>query len=259
MARAACDARVSSARARRCWFRRASARALPRRVRGEWRVLALGAPALLPGVLLHAELELVDVRAVAIVDIVTVREFRVSELRRYLEPARVVRAQFGSDQTQVEIIKEIAVQRERGVGAVPFAPLVRVDDEVIHIEAVSHRPEMAEREADKLGARVDRPEHILFVLRDLFESVLPRRRHGGLVPNAVRAPHAQISHPAVVRVEIRFDRKTQRRRLSADRPTECHVASLEIQRPTGSRTANSAPPPSTFEARIEPPCACAMA
>src|SRR2546423_10136293 len=33
----------------------------------------------------------------------------------------------------------------------------------------------------------------------------------------------------------------------------------EVHRVNGSRTANSAPPPSMFDARIEPPCACAIA
>src|SRR4029077_8257081 len=106
---------------------------------------------------------------------------------------------------------------------------------------------------------IDGPEHVRLFLRDLLEALLPRDGHRRLVPDVMCAPHAHISHPPVVRFEVRFCGKTQRRLLSADRPAKSHEASLGIQRTTGSRTANSAPPPSTFEARIEPPCACAIA
>ena len=48
------------------------------------------------------------------------------------------------------------------------------------------------------------------------------RGHGRLVPHAVRAAHAHVGHPTVVGLEVRFERNTQRGRLSADRPAECH-------------------------------------
>lgn len=49
------------------------------------------------------------------------------------------------------------------------------------------------------------------------------------------------------------------RHLGDKRVVEVEQKCFERHRPTGSRTANSAPPPSTFDALIEPPWACAMA
>src|SRR5437660_1351501 len=80
-----------------------------RRVRGERRVLALGAPAVLPGLLVHPELDLVHVRAVAVMHLVTVRKFGVSEPRHDLEGGRIVGAELGCGEAKVEVIKEVAV------------------------------------------------------------------------------------------------------------------------------------------------------
>src|SRR5438552_4033816 len=125
------------------------------RSRGRRRVLALCAPTLLPGLLVHPELDLVDVGAVPIVDLVTMRELSMSELRHDLERGGVVGAELERGQAQVEVVEDIPVQGQRGVKAVALAPFVRIDDQLVDVEAVPHRPEMADREADEAAARVD--------------------------------------------------------------------------------------------------------
>ena len=63
----------------------------------------------MPGLLVHPKLDLVDVGAVPIVDLVTMRELSMSELRHDLERGAVVGAELERGQAQVEVVEDIPV------------------------------------------------------------------------------------------------------------------------------------------------------
>src|SRR2546427_8367147 len=118
--------------ARRPAFRRLAGRASARGLGRQRSVLALRrAPALLPGLLVHNELRLVDIAAVAVVNRGPARVLDVAKPFGDAPRRHVVGADVDSSATQVEIVEEVAMERQGRVEAIPLAPLVRSDDELI--------------------------------------------------------------------------------------------------------------------------------
>ena len=156
--------------------------------------------------------------------LVAATELGVAELLGDPQRGDVVRAQLEARALQIEVVEEVAVQRERRVPAVAFAPLLGIEDEVLQIRGrwTLEATETRSRESDQPPVGLDRPEHDALLLRLLFEPLFPRRRHRWLVPHPGRASHAQIGHPPRIRREVVLDRRAKRGPLASDDPAQCH-------------------------------------